>query len=282
MSGSVVLRARLGAQLRAYRESARMGIEQAASKLDREPSTISRRETGKITIRDSEIKRMLRLYGVTDREAVAELLAMNAESKTAGWWDQYRGLPSKYSAFIEYEQTAVRALSFEPQLIPGLLQTREYAAETIRKGWPGATAEQIEEYVELRMQRQAVLTRTDRPLHLNTVVDEGVLWRQVGGPAAMKRQIAHLLELSELPNVRVQLSPFDRGAPVCLGTFVLLDFDGAAETIVYCESSGGDLYVEDAGAVEGYRDRHDELVADALGRDDTADRLHQIMTNHNA
>jgi hypothetical protein len=182
---------------------------------------------------------LLPLYGVPEERWPAYLDAAR-RSREKGWWEAYDEdvLPEWFSRFVGLEQGASLLRSYDPQTVSGLLQTPEYAAEVIRSGSPGFTEEQIAQRVELRTRRQAALTRAHDPLQLWVVLDEATLRRVVGGPAAMRAQIEHVVAATEQPNVTVQVMPFGRGAHAGMaGGFTILDFPWPTDPgVVFLES----------------------------------------------
>jgi transcriptional regulator with XRE-family HTH domain len=200
---------------------------------------------------------LLPLYGVPE-ESWPVYLEAARRSRQKGWWEGYDEavLPEWFSRYVGLEQGASRLRSYDPQTVSGLLQTPEYAAEVIRCGSAGFTDQQIARRVELRTRRQTALTRSSDPLELWVVLDEATLRRVVGGPAVMRAQIRHLVAMSELPNVRVQVLPFDRGAHAGMaGGFTILEFPWPTDPgVVFVESGWSvGVYFEQQHEVEDQR-----------------------------
>ncbi len=220
----MIRRRRIGILLRQYRDAAGLTTAQVGKELECSGAKISRVETANSPAQRRDVRDMLDLYDVTDeqREEVMDLLK---DSKHPGWWDQYTDvLPKKYSTFIGFEADAAVCRTYEPLVVPGLLQTEDYARATIRKTLPDATLEDINARVEVRIARQKVLTK-ENPLRLVVVIDESALRRQIGRPQIMRDQRQRLVEASEMPNVRIQVHPFDHGPLACTtGPFVLIEF----------------------------------------------------------
>lgn len=276
---SMIRRRRIGMLLRGYREAARLTTQQVGDELDCSGAKISRVETAHSPAQRRDVRDMLDLYGVTDQQR-QEVMDLLKDARNPGWWDQYNDtLPRKYSTFIGFEAAARLIRSYEPQVIPGLLQTGDYARETIRKGLPGATTEEIDARVAVRLERQKVLTK-ERPLRLVTVVDEAALRRVVGGPKMMDQQLHHLVEQAARPNVSVHVLPFESGASACTtGPFMLLEFPERTHPKVgYLENGAGDLYLERAAQVERYERLYDELHGDALGTDESVELIRALLT----
>lgn len=273
----MIRRRRIGQLLRKYRDDAGLTTKQVGKELDCSDSKISRVETAKSPPQRRDVRDMLDMYNVTDEQR-QEIMDLLRDAGKPGWWDEYGDtLPRKYSTLIGYEQDAAVCRTFEPLVVPGLLQTEDYARATIRKTMPDATAEDIESRVDVRMRRQGVLTK-DHPLRLRTVICESVLRREMGPREVMRAQRRRLIEAAELPNVRIQVHPFERGPLACAtGPFILIEFrEQADKGAVYLENAAGDLYLEKQHQLERYTLLFEELCADALGADDSVDFIRQI------
>jgi len=275
----MIRRRRIGILLRSYREAAGLTTAQVGKELDCSGAKISRVETAKSPAQRRDVRDMLDLYAVSDEQR-QEVMDLLRDAKTPGWWDQFSDrLPKKYSTFIGFEADAAVCRTFEPLVVPGLLQTEEYARATIRKTLPDATPEDVDARVEVRMARQQVLTKDD-PLSLRVVIDESALRRQVTTPQAMRAQRRRLIEAAAMPNVRLQVHPFDRGPLACTTSpFVLIEFREPTDPkTVYIENAAGDLYLEKPGQVARYKLVFEELTADALGADATVEFIKKIDT----
>jgi len=189
---------------------------------------------------------LLELYGVTDEDHRAELLALARQSDEQSWLRSFPSeLPEAYTTYISFEAEARSLLNYECLFVPGLLQTEDYARAALQRGMPAATKEEIGRLVEARMSRQAVLAR-ETPLRLWAIVDEAALHRPVGGQKIMKAQLERLAESAELPQVTLQALPYAVGGhPGMPGSFVILQFaDAGAGDVVYIETQAGDLFLE--------------------------------------
>lgn len=272
-------RRRVGALLREYRRAAGLKAGQVAEELDCSPSKISRIERAEVPAQRRDVRDMLNMYGVTgdQRQEIVDLLG---DAKDPGWWHAYNQfLSRKYSTYIAHEAEATCLRTYEPQVIPGLLQTAEYARRAIHKTLPEATPEDIEARVEVRMARQQVLTK-DNPVRLLAVIDEGALRRQVGDRATMRQQYKRLAEATEMPNVRLQVLPFSLPSACTTGPFTLIEFPVPdREQIGYLENAAGDLWLEKPAQVARYRVVFDELCADATGAEDSAAFIRKLMTD---
>jgi len=195
----------LGKLLRGLRESAGLGLKDAGDHILRDPSTVSRMETGSIPARMTEVRELLNLYGIDDKELRAGLEALTRDIWGRGWWDRY--IRSVHISVIDLawlEARAQRLRTFSPLVIPGLFQTRGYAEALMWTVDPDVSDKQIAQWLEFRMKRQEILD----DLRCSVILDEAVFHRCYGGSTVMHRQLAHLLELSDRPNITVRVLPF--------------------------------------------------------------------------
>ncbi|WP_028569367.1 helix-turn-helix domain-containing protein [Salinispora tropica] len=210
---AVTLRAQwIGHQLRAMREQARLTLKEVGDYLHRNPSTVSRMESGLIPPRVPEVLAYLDLCGIDDPRRRDDLKTMAQDAWQKGWWNGFA--PDVAGTLIDWvwlESRATRIYSFQVSVLPGLFQTREYAEAVIRAEDDGASEDQINRYVELRMSRQHQLEQ-DQPVAFSTIVEEGVLRRTVGDPDIMRRQLAHLRKVAAWPNVEFMVLPAAAGA----------------------------------------------------------------------
>ncbi|MCF6525874.1 helix-turn-helix transcriptional regulator [Streptomyces sp. JJ36] len=264
-----VRRRRLGQELRRLRELKGMTAEEVADRLLVSQSKISRLENGRRSISQRDVRDLCGVYEVEDRRIVDSLMQMAKESRQQGWWHAFGDIP--YSVYIGLETDAASLRVYEPQVVPGLLQTRAYAEAVVAGALPEASAADVEKRVQVRMHRQERITDSRQPLRLWAVLDESALRRQVGGTQTMVEQLEHLLELSRLPHVTVQVMPFDMGAhPGVNGQYAILEFPDASDsTVVYLEGVTSDLYLEKPNDVQSYSVMYEHLRAQALNPDQT-------------
>ncbi|MDX6339714.1 MAG: hypothetical protein QOG05_7054, partial [Streptosporangiaceae bacterium] len=220
---------RLAAELRRLRESAGLTQEDVSERTGKDRSTLYRLENAQQRPQRSTLIQLLDLYG-TDQERRTELLTLLREAGQRGWMQLDRSdLREIYADYISFESEARSVSDYESLFIPGLLQTEDYARAVIRGALPQATEEQVESRVAARMERQALLTR-DNPLQLWAIMDEAAARRIVGGPAVMREQLARLRDIAALPNVTVQVIPYEAGAhPGMPGSFIVLEFPDPAD-----------------------------------------------------
>ena len=266
-----VRRRRLAAELRRLREAARLTCEEVAAHLECSASKISRVETGRVSVAPRDVRDMLGLYDVAGEEREG-LVQLARDSRQKGWWHAYTDtMQPWFATYVGLEAAASEIRNFEIDLIPGLLQTEDYARAVIRSGSVNATNEEIERGVALRMQRQPLLTR-DSPPELWAVFDETALRRRVGGSGVMRLQLDHLLELSALPNVTIQVVPFGAGAHPAMGNpFAILGFPERADPdVAYVTDLTSCLYVENNEEVDRHNLIFNHLRATALSPGETA------------
>jgi len=242
-------------------------------------SKVSRIETAQTAPRDSDIRKLLALYGIGGRDA-EELLALAREAAGKGWWETYSPtLPPEYSALIGMEAEAQSALSWAAQIVPGLFQTDDYALE-VTNGYLERIApvppRETRRRVEVRLARQQVLTR-DNPLQLSAVLDESVLYRRFGDRDVMNSQLKKLLELSERDNISLRILPLEGRHPIGTGAFVLLRFGDVHhvthQDVVYIENLTGGRYVEEEEEVYRYQRSFDRLSELALDKAESREML---------
>ncbi|MFD0369112.1 helix-turn-helix domain-containing protein [Streptomyces sp. NPDC059071] len=270
----------LGRRLQDLRERAGLKREEAARILRVAPATIRRMETAEVALKIPYVQLLLKAYGVTDSEAEG-FVALAEEANLPGWWQRFHDvLPSWFSMYVSLEGAASLIRAYEPQFVPGLLQTEDYARAILRSGAVGVgsakdAAEETERHVALRMERQSLLTREDAPKFW-VIMDETVFRRPVGdGPEVMRDQLDRLLEASELPNVTLQIAEYASGHhPGTYGPFVLFRFAmPELPDMVYSEYLTGAVYLDARPEVASHLEVMDRMAAQAA----TAQRTKEIL-----
>lgn len=274
MAGSPSMRRRrLAAELRQLRTEARLPIEEVAGKLKWPGSKVSRIENRQVGISTTDLRKLLDLYQVKNRIYREQLLEMARRATERGWWQSYGGaVPTALGNLIGLEAEAATIWTYEPELVPGLLQTADYARAVIRAGRPGDTAQEIDRRVEVRLERQEALTRTDPPPpKVSVVLNEGVLARRVGGPEVMRAQLEHLMRDRDRANIVIQVLPFSGGEhPAMVGPFTMLTFlDPADPGVVNVENITGALALEQAEELRAYEAVWGAIQARAVSPDDS-------------
>jgi transcriptional regulator with XRE-family HTH domain len=265
-----VRRRRLGNELRQLRELAEYTIEQVAARLEVSDSKISRIENGQVGATPRDVRDMAALYGVTGQR-MENLMQLARETREKPWWYEYSDLHLDYAA---YEAEASRILMFAPMILPGLVQTPDYARAIIREVRFDLPPEKIDRRVEFRMKRQALLTEPNPPT-LWAVIDEAILCRMIGGPRTMQEQLKRLIEIARRPHVTLQLLPFSGGSHAGLdGPFTILQFpEPTDKDMIYFEHAGWEHYLDDPKDVSLYLSLFDHIRATALKPDDSVKRL---------
>ncbi|WP_030020591.1 helix-turn-helix domain-containing protein [Streptomyces monomycini] len=280
---STVLGRQLGDELRRYREAAGLSTAVAAEALDCTKAKISRIENGRVPVRVPDLMALLHTYGIGDDTVLKRLttLARSANRRRReGWWNQYGPvLEDTYRDYIALEAVSDSIRTFQSQLVPGLLQTPAYAwAVTVAsKAWQ--TPDEIEQFVKVRAARQERLT-AEQPLSIWAVMAEGVLHQRVGGVDVMRAQLEHLVAMSGLANVTVQILPFSRGAHGGMfGPYLLLSFPQvSALDVVLMEHPTGHIWLEREPEVARYRDLFDDARRSALPPAESVARIKRIAS----
>jgi transcriptional regulator with XRE-family HTH domain len=259
----------LARELRHLREGAGMTGEQAAAKMSWEQSKISRMETAKMRITSGEVMELCETYGVQgDKRDQLVLLARNARQRD--WWREYSDYVKKgFIDFLAFEAEARTSSGYEAQVIPGILQCEEYA-RAILLGTEKRRSDEVDHGVEVRLKRQQRVTQTEDPLEIWAVIDEAVLHRVIEPPGVMAAQLKHLLDLSELGNVSIQVLPYRAGIHAAIdGPFVLLTFDGYPD-LLYIEHLVGCVYLEKPAETDRGRIIFDHLRSAAFNTGDSS------------
>src|SRR5215470_3110922 len=269
-----VRRRRLAELLRQLRVDARLSVEEAAGRLEWSQNKLYRIERAEHGVAVGDARLLLDLYGVpaTRRE---EVLGLVREARQRGWWQSYGdALPEPAAAYVGLEQDATWLAQYSAELVPGLLQTADYAHAIRRAGLLTDTDETTERWLAVRTQRQARL-RGDQALTYWTVLNEAVLRRTVGTPEVMHAQLRHLIEVAELPNVTIQVLPFDAGPHAAMNSpFTILRFaDQTAPDVIYIENATSALYLERETEAARFTLIFDHVRVRALDPDRT---LHMI------
>ncbi|MGX1810060.1 helix-turn-helix domain-containing protein [Nocardia sp. NPDC055321] len=278
--GSTLPRRQLGRYLREARSALALSQEKVAMLADVSSSVLQRLERGvatRLKVRD--------LQAICDalempEETTAAMVMLFQQSTEKSWWYEYGSLmPGDFDVYVGLEAAARTVTTYQPALVPGLLQTAEYARTLIRAAKPTETSSEHGRRAELRNKRQAIITRRHHPLQLEVLLHEAVLRSAVGGRQVMAAQLRHLAEIGKLSNVRVRVLPFSAGAPVGdpVGQFAILEFDHdvhglpTGPPVVYLESFTGCMYLESDADVQRYYQVLDALRRESL--DESASRI---------
>ncbi|MFD6155400.1 helix-turn-helix domain-containing protein [Nocardia sp. NPDC060256] len=282
---STLPRRQLGRYLRDWRTQAGLTIAEASRLMEWGASTLQRLEKGQADrIRTIDIQELCRIYGI--HEDLADgLKGLAQQAAVKSWWHAYGDLiPENFDVYVGLEASAQQLSSYQSELVLGLLQTADYARTLHRLGYPNDSESELERRVQLRLQRQALITRRAAPAKVAVVLHESVLRRVVGGVKVMAAQLRHLADLSTSDNVSVRILPFTAGIPLGdpTGPFTVLEFgtDGKGQPVeppvVYVEGFTGDLYLERPVDVQRYHRAHQSLQHAALDIQSSRQLLRQV------
>ncbi|MFE9922129.1 helix-turn-helix domain-containing protein [Streptomyces sp. NPDC005774] len=269
----------LGSQLRRLREARGITREAAGYSIRASESKISRMELGRVSFKTRDVEDLLTLYGIGDEQERASLLSLAKEANVAGWWHSYSDvLPSWFPTYVGLEGAAALIRAYEVQFVHGLLQTEGYARAVVRRGMQGASEADVERRVALRLERQKYLVAENAP-EFHVVLDEAALRRPYGDREVMKGQLQHLIEISERPNVRLQVMPFGLGGHSGeSGAFTVLSFpESDLSDVVYMEQLTSALYLDKVEDVAQYEKALKELQQDSPGPSESRDLLRGLL-----
>ncbi|MFE5916985.1 helix-turn-helix domain-containing protein [Streptomyces sp. NPDC056468] len=279
--GPAVRRRKLGVELRALRTGAGLTSGEAARLVGWHQSKVSRIETGASGVKPADVRLLLDVYGVQDAQLRQLLLVLAGSDEGGGrdhWWHAYRGvLPPTYRDFISLESQASAMRTLETSVVPGLLQTPEYARAVTRAAVGGLdddADERLDALVAVRLARQDVL-RAEPPLELSAVLDEAVLHREIGGPEVMEQQLRRLMEAARLPQVRLQVLPFAAGEHIGItGPFVIFSFSRTSDLdVVVLDHLTSSLYLERKEDLQAYTEAFNALRIHALSPEESMDYI---------
>lgn len=281
--GSTLPRRQVGRYLRDLRQGAGLTIAELARRIERGATTVQRLETGAAgRIRLWDIEAICRVCGA-DETIVNALKGLAQQGNTKSWWHQYGDLiPLNFDVYMGLEAGARKLTSFQ-ELVPGLLQTPDYARTLTRLAHPSEPDIEIARRVELRGRRQIMLTKKNDPVPFGVILDESVLHRVIGSRRIMEAQLRYLADMGTRDNIDIRILPFGAGIPLgdLTGPFMILDFEDLPEggttepAVVYAEGYTGDMYFEDPDVVEQYRNAHAGLRRVALTMQDSRHLLRE-------
>lgn len=272
-----VASARLARELRARRERAGFNQEVVAEEMGWAESKLYRIENDKSRVLQRDVRRLLTMYGVDGEESDA-LVELARLAREPDWWHQYSGaIPEWFQVYVVLEASASHIFGYEAELVPGVMQTKRYTAAIYSTAPSPYSDPEIEDKVTVRATRQSRLTEENAP-EVWLVLNEAVVRRMVGGREVMREQVEHLIKLSKLRNVTLQILPFAVGEHSAMhGSFNLLKFPAPDDPDkVYMEQQIGGLYTQKPDEVERYRLIFDHLRARALGPGQTIDMFRAL------
>lgn len=252
-------RRRFGVQIRAARKANNLTQPDIATAMGWSAPTQSRIERGHLgTLCERDVYDLCKVLGITDSEEVAALVGLLQEgsAQPKKWWQQQfrEVMNDRFDVYVglEYEARAIDI--FQAEVVPGLFQIPEYAQALNQLYFPHDAEERARSRIDLKMQRQASLTRKTRPMRVSVVLDEAILRRVVGSQRVMAAQFNHLADMSKRDNITIRVLPFTAGYPVgtAVGAYSIMEFDAYPE-VVYIESFNGNIYLEDESDVSRFR-----------------------------
>jgi len=288
-----VPRRRLRAELKRARQQAGLTQEMVAAEMDWSLSKIIRIETGVVGISTNDLAALLRLYQVDSAERTEELRTLARAARQQSWWSKYRGsISPAYFQYLEYEADASVIRQYEALLVPGLLQTEEYAAAAIsqyRGRHPGRSQQpegrlspkMIKTRVELRMTRQQLLQRLDPPT-LFFILDEAVIRRTIGDEELGRGQLARLIAMANRPHVTIQIVPFNVGMYVGMAeNYAIFSFPNAEDQdVLYFEGGQSSIFsYDESGEIATYQQMYEEQSKIALSREGSLAYLASIAAD---
>jgi transcriptional regulator with XRE-family HTH domain len=269
----------LGSHLRRLREARGITREAAGYSIRASESKISRMELGRVSFKTRDVEDLLTLYGITDEAERTSLVSLAKEANVAGWWHSYSDvLPSWFPTYVGLEGAAHLIRVYEVQFVHGLLQTEAYAHAVVARGMKGASVADIDRRVALRLERQKYLVSENAP-EFHIVLDEAALRRPYGDREVMRGQLQHLIEVSERPNVRLQIMPFSFGGHSGeSGSFTILSFpESDLSDVVYLEQLTSALYLDKREDVTQYESALKQLQQDSPGPSESRDLLRGLL-----
>ncbi len=276
-----MLRRLVGGELRRLREASSITREAAGFEIRSSESKISRMELGRVSFKLRDVADLLTMYGLPEGNPERErVLALAKQANAPAWWREYgEFVPSWCDTYIGLESGASMIRTYEAQVVPGLLQTYEYARAVIETQLPNAPAAQVERLTELRHTRQQLVLRRENPPTLWAVVDEAALRRPIGGAAVMRAQLEALVEATDGPNIKIQIMPLRAGGHSALtGAFTILRFpEEDLSDVVYLELVTRAIYLDRSDEVDAYNQTMARLCVDAQQPAQTADTLRSML-----
>lgn len=270
-------RRELGALLRTLRTEQGLTVEQVAEHLLCSPSKVSRMETGHRTATPRDVRDLCALYGVSDPAERDRMMQLARESRLQGWWQSY---DLQYSTYVGLEAEAISIHCFQSAVIPGLLQTPDYARAGHDVAIPRLPDAQIDHAIEAKLTRQRILTK-ENPPDFAAVIDESALRRVTGSSLIMAEQLDKLLQSTELPNVTLQVLPFDAGThPALESNFNIVELPGPTADVVFVEGLSGSTYLERDVDLDLYREVFARLQSLALSSADTIELVKEVLRSY--
>lgn len=272
------LRWLIGVELARYRNAIKLSLTEASDLSGISRAKLGHLETGRQQQDPDDITLLLATYRVGQHD-IDRLISLTTRADEATWWAPWaQVVPDWLKTFVGLEGLAESEFIFEPIIIPGLLQTEQYAAAVTART-PRVRADHSERFVGFRIARTRRLTDPERPLKVHAVLSEGALRLAVGDPELRRAQLQHLLDLAELPTVTIQVvRPEDGPHTALTGQFAVLGFE-TARSIGYVELHDGAVYLQDADQVRTYTMVANDLQRAALDPEPSLDFIRSMLSS---
>ncbi|MFI6983819.1 helix-turn-helix domain-containing protein [Embleya sp. NPDC050154] len=271
-----VRRRQLASKLLRLRLAAGLDQADVAARLECDDSKVSRIETGRSGVRPSDLRMMLDLYGVDDPNEVEQMVKAARESRRRGWWVQY-SLGKTFASFVSLEEEATAIRVFETQFVPGLLQTEGYTRAIYKVSERVTDPAQVDALVRVRQQRQVNVWREGRTVELWFVIGEAALRHAIGDASVRIEQLRHLIELSDLQHLEIQVLPLVSSLYAAIeGPFNLLSFQAGEPDVAYEDTSTSGLFVEDPADVANFDRAFRRITAGALPPSESRELIEKI------
>ena len=278
-AGPTALRIALGGHLRRLREAGGITREAAGNVIRASSSKISRLELGRVACKEYDVADLLTLYGVTNPQERQTLLTLVRRANAPGWWREYGDvLPSWFATYLGLEQAASVIRTYQPRLVPGLLQTEDYARAVMLRRHPQASADEIERRIAVRIARQAFLNQPGAP-ELWVALDEAALQRPPSDEELRRAELLHLIEMAQRPNITLQVVPFEANDDDAVsGPFTILRFsEPDLPDVVYIEYLTNAICLDKKSDTVQYLAIMDNLCIQAMSPTETISLLQGII-----
>jgi transcriptional regulator with XRE-family HTH domain len=279
--GPTAGRRKLRTALRAARESAEMTQEAVAAAMDWSLSKLIRIETGRVSVSTNDVKALLELYGILDGEEREQFVDLARLARKKPWWQDFRyAVPDDYAQFIGLEAEAASLRCFQPTVVPGLLQTEDYARAILTGRAPNLmTDDDVRARAAVRLRRQEEVLNSDSPPRISVILDEAVLRRVPGNVSVLHEQLLQLVTIGSLPHVDIQVLPLAVGAFSSGGHFIIVTFPDPSDShVVYLETVLAQQFIDRPAETELYEAEYERLRAGALSPADSLPFIAKIAS----